>query len=180
MSQPPYPSEPGRPQGPFPTGPQPAGGYPAPYPAPPPPGAGYPGAPLQPWTPGPAVPVPGGAAGTGPVLVSLGDIACTQNEVITPAGRRPINAVVWTFTDMSQTTTAIPAWAIVVAILFFWFCLLGLLFLLVKETRTVGWVQVTVQGDRFLHQVQLPVTSLAQVADYNARVGYARSLSTAF
>jgi hypothetical protein len=115
-----------------------------------------------------------------PVLVTIGDIACTQTEVITPAGRQPINSVVWTFTDMSQTTQGIPAWAIVLAILFFVFCLLGLLFLLVKETRTTGWVQVTVQGTKFLHQVQLPVSSPYQVADYNARVSYARSLSAAF
>ena len=81
---------------------------------------------------------------------------------------------------MSQTTQAIPVWAIVLTILFVWFCLLGLLFLLAKETRTTGWVQVTVQGERFLHQVQLPVFSVQQVADYNARVGYARSLSAAF
>jgi hypothetical protein len=116
----------------------------------------------------------------GPMLVQIGDIVCTQTEVITPSGRRPINRVVWTFTDMSQTTTGIPAWAIVLAIVFFVFCLLGLLFLLVKETRTTGWVQITVQGDRFLHQVQLPVSSPQQIADYNARIGYARSLSTAF
>jgi hypothetical protein len=123
--------------------------------------------------------VPGGTP-PGPVLVQIGDIACTQWEVITPAGRRPLNRVVWTFTDMSQTTQAIPAWAIVLTVLFVWFCLLGLLFLLAKETRTTGWVQVTVQGERFLHQVQLPVASVQQVADYNARVGYARSLSAAF
>ncbi|MDQ1287773.1 MAG: hypothetical protein QG622_1338 [Actinomycetota bacterium] len=115
-----------------------------------------------------------------PVLVTIGDIACTQAEVITPAGRQPINSVTWTFTDMSQTTESIPAWAIVLAIVFFVFCLLGLLFLLVKERRTTGWVQVTVQGSRFLHQTQLPVSSVYQVADYNARVSYARSLSAAF
>jgi hypothetical protein len=130
----------------------------------------------------PAQPAWGISGGSmpGPTLVQIGDIVCTQTEVITPSGRCPINKVVWTFTDMSQTTTEIPSWAIVLAIVFFFFCLLGLLFLLVKENRTTGWVQITVQGDRFLHQVQLPVSSSNQVAEYNARVGYARSLSTAF
>jgi hypothetical protein len=159
MSQPWLPQEqPSRPERPSPEGfPQPS-----------------PGNALQPaWSP-----QWGGAAGQG--LVQIGDIVCTQTEVITPSGRRPINTVVWSFTDMSQTTQSIPAWAIVLAIIFFVFCLLGLLFLLVKENRTTGWVQVTVQGDRFLHQVQLPVSSLQQVTDYNARVGYARSLSVAY
>jgi hypothetical protein len=55
--------------------------------------------------------------------------------------------------------------------------LLGLLFLLVKEERTVGSVQVVVQGRGFLHTVQLPVANRAQVSDYAARVNYARSLS---
>lgn len=112
-----------------------------------------------------------------PTLVGIGDIVCTQAEVITPSGRCPIGAVSWTFTDMSRTTRSIPAWAIVCAVIFFVFCLLGLLFLLAKEDKTEGAVQVVVQGPRFLHQLQLPVSSIAQVQDYAARVNYARSLS---
>jgi hypothetical protein len=64
-------------------------------------------------------------------------------------------------------------------VVFFFFCLLGLLFLLAKEERTEGSVQVVVQGPGFLHQVQLPVYSVIQVQDYAARVNYARSLSAA-
>lgn len=110
-------------------------------------------------------------------LVTIGDIACTGVEVITPSGRQPIGAVTWTFTDMSVTTTGIPTWAIVCTIVFFMFCLLGLLFLLVKEENTVGTVQVVVHGRGFLHAVQLPVANRMQVNDYAARVNYARSLS---
>ncbi len=117
--------------------------------------------------------------GVEPTLVTIGDIAVTQSTVITPSGMRPIGQVSWTFTDMSNTTQSIPTWAMVCAIVFFLFCLLGLLFLLVKETRTVGHVQVTVQGHGFVHTTQIPVTALSQVADINARVGYARSLSAA-
>jgi hypothetical protein len=36
-----------------------------------------------------------------------------------------------------------------------------------------------VQGPQFVHVVQLPVFSPDQVADYNARVNYARSLTAA-
>ena len=52
-----------------------------------------------------------------------------------------------------------------------------LAFLLVKEERTVGSVQVVVQGHGFLYAVQLPVGNRAQVTDYAARVNYAHSLS---
>jgi hypothetical protein len=68
------------------------------------------------------------------------------------------------------------------AVVFIWLFLLGLLgllFLLVKEDRTDGTVQVVVQGPGFVHGTQLPVASPQQVADYNARVNYARSVSTA-
>ena len=126
----------------------------------------------------PAVP-PSNGAPTEPILVSLGDIGVTQSWVVTPSGTRPVGSVTWLFTDMSRTTQAIPVWAIVCAILFFAFCLLGLLFLLVKETRTEGFVQIVVQGPRLVHTTQLPVSSIQQVADYNARVNYARALSAA-
>lgn len=117
------------------------------------------------------------AQGAGPVMVTIGDIACTNTTVITPSGQAPIGGVVWSYTDMSRTDRVIPTWAIVCAVVFFFFCLLGLLFLLAKEERTEGSVQVVVQGPGFLHQVQLPVYSVIQVQDYAARVNYARSLS---
>jgi hypothetical protein len=118
-------------------------------------------------------------AANAPVLVTIGDIVCTRSEVITPSGRAPIDGVVWSFTDLSRTTRGIPTWAIVCAIIFSVCCLLGLLFLLAKEDRTDGGVQVVVQGQGFLHQVQLPVSSVMQIQDYAARVNYARSLSAA-
>lgn len=112
-----------------------------------------------------------------PVLVAIGDIVCTQHEVITPSGRAPIGGVVWSFTDLSRTTRSIPTWAIVCTVVFFFFCFLGLLFLLAKEDRTEGAAQVVVQGPGFLHQTQLPVYSVPQLQDLSARVNYARSLS---
>ncbi len=119
----------------------------------------------------------GGPAANQPLLVSIGDIGVTQSWVVTPSGNRPVGQVQWMFSDMSRTTTGIPVWAIVCAVLFIWFCFLSLLLLLVKETRTEGAIQVVVQGPQFVHTTQLPVSSPGQVADYNARVNYARSLS---
>jgi hypothetical protein len=112
-----------------------------------------------------------------PMLVTIGDIGVTGSAVVTPIGARPVGTVQWMFTDMSRTTERIPPWAIVCTIIFMVFCLLGLLFLLARETQTTGYVQVIVQGPGFVHTTQLPVSSLAQVADYNARVNYARSVS---
>jgi hypothetical protein len=117
--------------------------------------------------------------GTQPLLVSIGDIGVSESWVITPSGTRPVGQVHWMFSDLSRTTEKIPTWAIVCLVIFVWFCLLGLLFLLAKETRTEGHIQVTVQGPGLVHTVQLPVFSPEQVYDYNARVNFARSLSAA-
>ncbi|WP_037074751.1 hypothetical protein [Pseudonocardia spinosispora] len=118
-------------------------------------------------------------AGHEPMLVTIGDIGVSQSWVVTPSGTRPVGEVHWMFTDMSRTTERIPAWAIVCTVLFVWFCFLGLLFLLAKEQRTEGMVQVIVQGPGLAHTVSLPVYSVNQVMDYNQRVNYARSLSAA-
>jgi hypothetical protein len=112
-----------------------------------------------------------------PVLLNIGDIAVTPHWVITPQGRRPVREVYWTLTDMSRTHEEIPTWAIVLAIVFFVFCLLGLLFLLAKESRTDGWVQVSVQGNNFYHTVNLPVSNPYAVQEYMQMVNYARFIS---
>ncbi len=113
-------------------------------------------------------------------MVTIGDISVTSTTVYTPSGSRPLGEVQWTFTDMSQTSQAIPTWAIVCAVVFFLLCFLGLLFLLAKEDKTAGSVQVTVHGQGFVHTTTIPVSSLAQVADINARVNYVRTLTAAF
>jgi hypothetical protein len=91
-----------------------------------------------------------------PPLVAIGDITVTQNFVIVPHGRFPLRGTTWTVQDSTHTTETIPAYAIVLAIIFFFFCLLGLLFLLIKDTRHSGFVSVTVVGDGLYHSVQLP------------------------
>jgi hypothetical protein len=137
-----------------------------------------PGAPA--WDqPGPGTGLEPAMAGE-PVLVSIGDISVTQSRVFTPSGSRSLNEVSWTVTDMSVTSQGIPTWAIVCAIVFFVFCLLGLLFLLVKESKTQGTVQITVHGPGFVHTSQIPVYSQDQVADINARVNYVRTLTASY
>jgi hypothetical protein len=64
----------------------------------------------------------------------------------------------------------------VLAIIFFLFCLLGLLFLLIKERKTTGFVQVTVQHGNRTHNTHVAAANPTQVADTLARVNYARTL----
>ncbi|WP_433700198.1 hypothetical protein [Nocardiopsis sp. CA-288880] len=111
-------------------------------------------------------------------LGTIGEIAFSQNTVITPIGRFPIRGTVWTVNDMSRTERTTPAWAVVVAILVFWWtCLLGLLFLLVKEQKTTGHVQVSVQGHDKHYTTSILVTHPAVVGQIHQQVNYARNLA---
>ncbi|MFI5522582.1 hypothetical protein [Streptomyces platensis] len=164
---------------------EPGYGYPQ-TPAQPQPGYGFPQAGAQPTPPpgfppaAPPQPVPGGfqpGAQPGGMALSLGDIAVTGDTVMTPAGPMPLRGAVWTATDMSRTEEKIPAHAVVLAIVFFLFCLLGLLFLLMKERVTTGFVQVTVNSGGRHHSTMIPVQSREQVMFVLNQVNYARSLS---
>ncbi|RXS70977.1 hypothetical protein EST92_24240 [Streptomyces sp. TM32] len=150
------------------------------------PGYGYPqAASQQPPAPGfpPAAapqPAPGGFQGgaqPGGMLLSLGDIAVSGDTVMTPAGPMPLKGAVWTATDMSRTEERMPTHAVVLAVVFFLFCLLGLLFLLMKERVTTGFVQVTVNSGGRHHSTMIPVQSREQVMFVLNQVNYARSLS---
>ncbi|WP_328537093.1 hypothetical protein [Streptomyces sp. NBC_00344] len=148
------------------------------------PGYGYPnGAPAYGYpNPGPAygypqqagLPVP---AGGGAPLVSIGDITVVQDGIITPAGTLPLRGSVWNATDMSRTEERIPPVAIVLAIVFFLFCLLGLFFLLMKEKKTVGFIQVTVTSGGRHHATMVQATGPGTFHQVMGQLNYARSLS---
>jgi hypothetical protein len=113
-------------------------------------------------------------------LVQIGDISVDQRWVVTPSGSIPTGQVTWTVHDMTRRDQVIPTYAIVLAVVFSVLtCLLGLLFLLIKEDRTTGWLQVTVQSPEFVHTTHVPAIYPGSVADVFARVDYARSLSAA-
>jgi hypothetical protein len=161
---------------------------PAPQPGPynPPPGpygqppAQYqpPAGSFQPPTSGPPVSqsLPMQALPTGPVLVTVGDISVEQFRIVTPAGVLPTQGTNWSAMDMTRTEEKIPAWAIILAIVFALACLLGLLFLLCKEKKTTGFVQITVQNGNRTHNTHVGVSSPSQVAEVLARVNFARTL----
>jgi len=112
-------------------------------------------------------------------LATIGDIAVTQHWVHTPTGKHPIRGSVWTVTDMSHWQERISPAAIVLAIIFVWFCLLGLLFLLIKKRTISGYLQVTVQGNGFHHSTMIPVDGPQSFWHVEDTVDYARSLAAA-
>jgi hypothetical protein len=131
--------------------------------------------------PGPSYPTPQpsyqGPPTSEPVLVTIGDMSVTQFHVITPNGTHPLNSTSWYVTDNSTYEQAVPQWAVILAVVgFFFVCFFSLLFLLVKETRTSGFVQVTVQGQGWAHVTQLPAGSAATA---HAQAAYVRNLVAA-
>ncbi|HCT78847.1 MAG TPA: hypothetical protein DGT23_20260 [Micromonosporaceae bacterium] len=98
--------------------------------------------------------------------------------MIVPQGRFPLRGTTWTVQDSTHATQSIPTYAIVLAVIFFFFCFLGLLFLLIKETQYSGFISVTVVGDGLYHSVQLPPGP--QMSGWVAhQVGQARALAAA-
>ncbi|MFJ9376094.1 hypothetical protein [Streptomyces sp. NPDC101455] len=151
-------------------------GQPGPNPYATPPGGpyaegayGYPAAPVYGYPqPQPAFGAP---------LLTLGDIAVNGDTIVSPAGSMPLRGAVWTATDMSRTEERIPPHAIVLAILFFLLCFVGLLFLLMKERVTTGFVQVGVNSGGRHHSTMIPVQSRDQVVYVLNQVSYAQSIS---
>ncbi|MDQ0992630.1 hypothetical protein [Streptomyces sp. V3I7] len=149
---------------------QPPGyGYPNPTPA-----YGYPnsksayGYPQQ-----PAASAPVGGAST----LAIGDITVMGEQIVTPAGTLPLRGAVWNATDMSHTEEKIPTVAIVLAVIFFIFCLLGLFFLLMKEKKTTGFIQVTVTSAGRHHSTMIPALGPHTFPAVMGQINYARSLS---
>lgn len=146
-------------------------GYPQPYPTAP----AY-----QPTIGGAGMPTPAypmaapGGAGAG---FTIGDISVAGDQIITPSGSMPLRGAMWNATDFSRTEEKIPAHAIVLAVIFFLFCLLGLLFLLMKEKKTTGYIQITVTSGGRHHSTMLPATDAMSYQRVMAQINYARSLS---
>jgi hypothetical protein len=109
-----------------------------------------------------------------PVRVRLGDISVSDTRVQTPYGRFPLAGTTWMVTNQTYVTESIPAWAIVCAILFFIFCLLGLLFLLVKERKLYGAMQVSVQGPGLSYSTYIPVYDQTAIYAINSNVDWIR------
>ncbi|GAA2995095.1 hypothetical protein [Streptomyces fulvorobeus] len=149
-------------------------GYPQPLPddaAQPGPGYGYPAA-----GHGQYLPQPMGVRGGVPVM-AFGDITVMSDSIVTPSGTMPLKGAVWTATDMSRTEEKIPTVAIVLAIVFALLCLIGLLFLLMKERKTTGFIQVTVTSGGRHHATVIPATGPETFLMVMAQLNSARAMS---
>jgi hypothetical protein len=111
--------------------------------------------------------------------LTIGDIAIMGDSVITPNGSGKLAEAQWLFSDFSRTETKIPTNAIVLAIVFAFLCLIGLLFLLMKEKVTTGYVEVTVRLGDVMHRTSIPVTNQTQIDHVRQLVGSAQSMSMA-
>ncbi|WP_424212161.1 hypothetical protein ACN20G_08675 [Streptomyces sp. BI20] len=148
----------------------------APY-DPAPPGAAPPGP-----IPGPPGPTPDpGAVPHDPAgpLLALGDIQVVGDQILTPAGPIPLRGSVWTAADLSHTEEKIPQHAIVLAVVFGLLCLVGVLFLLMREKRTTGYIQVSVFGGGRQYTTMIPAFDDYSFPWVMARVEYGRALSAA-
>lgn len=114
----------------------------------------------------------------GQILVAIGEISCTPTQVSIPGRVVPISGLTWQVRENVYVEKHISTAGVVLAILFVWVCLLGLLFLLMQEETTRGTVDVTITDANGLYFVtSIPIRSVADVAAIRAQVHYARSLS---
>ncbi|MFX4290782.1 hypothetical protein [Streptomyces bohaiensis] len=141
------------------------GGQPGPYA----PGAYDAGSPSQ------APMAPQGQQGA--PLLYIGDITVMPDAILTPAGPMPLRGAVWTFNDLSRTEKSITTTGIVLACVFAVFCLLGLLFLLMREERTTGYIQVGVTSGGRHHSTMIPATTPHAGPAIAHQVAWLRSIS---
>ena len=112
-----------------------------------------------------------------PFGLTIGDIGLTGDTVVTPNGAAPLRGSQWIVMDQSTTSQKIPTYAIVLAIVFAVLCLLGLLFLLIKEEVTTGYVSVTVRSGELFHTCQIPVSNQYEIQNIRALVSQAQTLA---
>ena len=124
-------------------------------------------------------PVPVGSGQPDAYVATIGDINISRYWVSTPSGQYPIRGTTWAVADMTHWREGVSPAGVVLCIIFIWFCLLGLLFLLLKDRTITGYVQVTVQGNGFHHSTLIPAVTGQTVWQVNQSVNYARSLAAA-
>ncbi len=134
----------------------------------------------QPWyqPAQPAAPVQASQTTTDETpLLNLSGITITPNWVITPAGRAPRSQCRLAVAERVNWMQSTPTWAIVLAILgFFVVAFLSLFFLLAKEQRVTGIVDVTVSGPGLRYSAALPVVNAGALFALRNQIAYAHSL----
>jgi hypothetical protein len=112
------------------------------------------------------------------VLLTIGEMSVTPTSVYTPLGRIPLRGSQWAVYDQWAVEQKIPTWAIVLSIVgFFCLTIFSLLFLLVKENRYYGTVDVTVTNGQQQYGSRIPVQSHPQVQHIYQQVNYVRTIA---
>ncbi|WP_066042028.1 hypothetical protein [Herbiconiux solani] len=120
-----------------------------------------------------------GSPSTEQPLVRFGDIVMTEHWLMTPQGTVPLAGTQIYITDQTRVDRVTPTWAIVLAIVgFFVVFLFSLLFLLARDNRVSGFMQITVVNGSFTYQSAEPVgyNPAAQLYELQNRANYARGL----
>jgi hypothetical protein len=116
------------------------------------------------------------AEATDPILLAIGDITVSKYWIVTLDSQAPIAGSTWDVVDLTRVVKKHPTWTIVLAVILF---PIGLLFLLVKEDKTYGVLEVRVTADKFFRATQVPVTSPDEVHRIRQDVNRAQSLAIA-
>ena len=112
-------------------------------------------------------------------LVQIGDIGVTDHQVVTPYGSAPLAGSRWYIEDHTYTQPFTPTWAIVLTVVgFFIVFVISLLFLLVKEHRVAGFLDVTVRSGSFTGMTRVPAGT-PEAAQLHQKVAYAHQLAEA-
>lgn len=107
----------------------------------------------------------------------IGDIAISGDKVLTPNGNGRLADAQWIFTDATRIERSISPVGVILAIVFALFCLIGLLFLLMKDERMVGYVEVSVHSGSLFHKVQIPARSYKDIERIHGLVSQAQMMS---
>lgn len=112
-------------------------------------------------------------------LVQIGDIGVTEHQVVTPYGSAPLAGSRWYIEDRTYLQPYTPTWAIVLAVVgLFIVFVFSLLFLLVKEHRVAGYLDVTVRSGSFTGMTRL-LAGTPEAAQLHQKVAYAHQLAEA-
>ena len=91
------------------------------------------------------------------VLLAIGEIGISQYYVYLPQGCFPLKQTTWIIQDRTTQSEDSP-YAIVHGDPLRRLLPLGLLFLLIKERTIQGYAEVSVEGPRFRHVTQVPIS----------------------
>lgn len=109
-------------------------------------------------------------------LYVIGQMQVSPSWVVTPKGNIPLKGSQWRADEMVTAEQVTPQWAVIAAIVgFFFVCVLSLFFLLAKETQYQGYVDVHVWDGNLVHTERVAVQNTAQLMQIRQMVADAQA-----